>query len=114
MKRSSLSKTNFRKRLLLTGCSAAAMIITDAALAQDEIIVSATKREESIQDVPLAISAYSGEFVRETNLDDVKDLVKFTPGVSGNSFDSFIDFINVRGIRVIWRQFYMSHELACP
>ncbi|MEZ5891662.1 MAG: TonB-dependent receptor [Parvularculaceae bacterium] len=89
-----------RKPLLLTGCSAAALVMTGAASAQqDEIIVSATKREQSIQEVPLAISAYSGAFVRDANLDDVKDLVKFTPGVSGNSFDSFIDFINIRGIR---------------
>ncbi|GJL90593.1 TonB-dependent receptor [Hyphococcus sp.] len=99
MKRSSLSNVNIHKGFLLTGCSAMAMFASTAALAADEIIVSATKRQESIQEVPLAISAYSGEFVRETNLDDVKDLVKFTPGVSGNSFDSFIDFINVRGIR---------------
>lgn len=95
------------KRCLLAGCSVAALIGADATLAgaaaqdggRDVIVVTAQKREENIQDVPLAISAYSGEFTREVNLDDVKDLVKFTPGVSGNSFDSFIDFINVRGIR---------------
>ena len=93
-----IKQMNLRKQILLTGCSAAAMLTADIALA-DEIIVSATKRNESIQEVPLAISAFSGEFVRDANIDDIKDLVKFTPGVSGNSFDSFIDFINVRGIR---------------
>ena len=99
-RRNRLDGYGLHKRMLLTGCSAAAMFVSTAAMAQrDEIIVSATKREESIQEVPLAISAYSGEFVRDTNIDDIKDLVKFTPGVSGNSFDSFIDFINVRGIR---------------
>lgn len=75
------------------------MALGGAALAQeDEIIVTATKRAESIQDVPLAITAYSADFVREVNLDDVKDLVTYTPGITGNSLDSFIDFINVRGI----------------
>ncbi len=93
-------KPGLQKLFLLAGCSAGAMFAAGAALAQDdEILVTATKRAESIQDVPLAISAYSGEFVRDANLDDIKDLVKFTPGVSGNSFDSFIDFINIRGIR---------------
>ncbi|MBT8135492.1 MAG: TonB-dependent receptor [Gammaproteobacteria bacterium] len=62
-------------------------------------MVTATKREESVQDVPLAITALSGEFTREVNLNDVKDLVSFTPGVTGNSQDSFIDAISVRGIR---------------
>ena len=65
----------------------------------EEVIVTATKRNESVQDVPLAITALSGEFVNKVNLDDVKDLVSFTPGVTGNSQDSFIDAISVRGIR---------------
>ncbi len=65
----------------------------------EEVLVTATKREESVQDVPLAITALSGDFTREVNLNDVKDLVSFTPGVTGNSQDSFIDAISVRGIR---------------
>ncbi|MCP5183692.1 MAG: TonB-dependent receptor [Pseudomonadales bacterium] len=65
----------------------------------EEIVVTATKRAETAHDTPLAITALSGDFTRETNLDDVKDLVLYTPGVSGNSQDSFIDAISVRGIR---------------
>ena len=67
----------------------------------EEVIVTATKREESIMDVPLAITAMSGAFIRETNLNDIKDLIQFTPGISGNSKDSFLDFVSVRGIRTI-------------
>ena len=67
----------------------------------DEIIVSATKRAESVMDVPIAITAMTGEAIREANLNDVKDLIQFTPGVSGNSKDSFIDFVSIRGIRTI-------------
>src|SRR5690606_35206547 len=67
----------------------------------EEIIVTATKRAESVMDVPLAITAMSGNFLREVNLDDVKDLVAFTPGVTGNTKDSFLDNISVRGIRTI-------------
>jgi iron complex outermembrane recepter protein len=65
----------------------------------EEVVVTATKRSESVQDVPLAITALSGQFARAVNLNDVKDLVSFTPGVSGNSQDSFIDAISVRGVR---------------
>lgn len=72
---------------------------TGAAQEIEEIVVTATKREESIQDVPLAITAFTGDFVREVNLDDVKDLVTFAPGVSGNSTDAFIDGISIRGVR---------------
>ena len=42
-------------------------------------------------DVPLAITALSGDFIEDTNLNDVKDLISYTPGVSGNSQDSYID-----------------------
>lgn len=70
-------------------------------LALEEITVTATKRAESVMDVPLAITAMSGEFIREANLNDVKDLISFTPGITGNSKDSFLDFVSVRGIRTI-------------
>ncbi|MFQ3324221.1 MAG: iron complex outermembrane receptor protein [Pseudomonadales bacterium] len=65
----------------------------------EEVLVTATKRSESVQDVPLAITAFSGDFTKSVNLNDVKDLVSFTPGITGNSQDSFIDAISVRGIR---------------
>lgn len=100
-----MTRLNFKrmsKKAMLAGSSVLSLSLAGVAapaLAQDdEIIVTAQKRAESIQDVPLAITAYGGEFVRDVNLDDVKDLVTFTPGVTGNTFDSFIDYINVRGI----------------
>lgn len=64
----------------------------------EEIVVTVQRREEAVQDVPLAISAFSGDFIRDVNLDDVKDLALYTPGMSGNSKDSFIDVLNMRGI----------------
>ncbi|MEP5569098.1 MAG: TonB-dependent receptor [Halioglobus sp.] len=92
-----------KKNSMAKAVSAAVLTTTIAtpAFSQslEEVIVTATKRSESIQDVPLAITALSGEFINKVNLDDVKDLVSFTPGVTGNSQDSFIDAISVRGIR---------------
>jgi iron complex outermembrane receptor protein len=92
----------FRKTLLARSISAAVLTsVAGTGAAQDieEITVTATKREENIRDVPLAITALTGNFIRDVNLDDVKDLVTFTPGVSGNSTDAFIDGISVRGVR---------------
>lgn len=92
-----------RKNCMAKAVSAAVLSSAIAAPAfsqsLEEVIVTATKRSESVQDVPLAITALSGDFVSKVNLDDVKDLVSFTPGVTGNSQDSFIDAISVRGIR---------------
>ena len=69
-----------------------------AAEEVEEIVVMAQRRAESIQEVPLAVSAFTGTFVRDTHLDDIKDLVKFTPGITGDSKDSFIDTLSIRGI----------------
>ena len=87
----------------------AALISTGPAVAQtlEEVIVVATKREQGVMDVPLAITALSGDFIEDTNLNDVKDLISYTPGVSGNSQDSYIDAVSIRvfntGLRCWWR-----------
>jgi iron complex outermembrane receptor protein len=64
----------------------------------EEIVVKVQRRSESLSDVPIAVTAVTGEFIRDVNLDDVKDLVAFTPGLTGNSKDSFIDALNIRGV----------------
>ena len=64
----------------------------------EEVVVTVQRRAESLKDVPLAVTVLSGEFVRDVNLDDVKDLVAFTPGLTGNSKDSFIDALNICGV----------------
>ena len=74
---------------------------TSYAQQLEEVIVTATKRAESVMDVPIAITAMAGEEIRELNLNDIKDLIAFTPGISGNSKDSFLDFVSIRGIRTI-------------
>ena len=84
---------------LIAGVASGPLLAQELVL--EEIIVTATKRAESVMDVPLAITAMSGDFIREVNLDDIKDLIAFTPGISGNTKDSFMDFVSVRGIRTI-------------
>jgi iron complex outermembrane receptor protein len=84
---------------LIAGIAPGPLLAQDAGL--EEITVTATKRAESVMDVPLAITAMSGEYIRSVNLNDVKDLIAFTPGITGNTKDSFLDFVSVRGIRTI-------------
>ncbi|MCH8861129.1 MAG: TonB-dependent receptor [Proteobacteria bacterium] len=92
------------KSLLLASCSVTAIAIMTSQLnvvvAQEleEIVVTATKREVSIQEVPLAITAFTGEFTRQVNMNDIKDVIVWTPGVTGNTSDSFIDGVSIRGI----------------
>lgn len=64
----------------------------------EEVIVTAQKRSQSVLDVPLSISAFSGNKLLEMGALDVKDIVTRTPGLAGFSKDSFVDSISVRGI----------------
>ena len=70
---------------------------TDAAAGQ-EIIVTAERRPEAIVDTPLAITALGESAIVHRKLDDIKDLITYTPGFSGNSDDSYIDQLAIRGI----------------
>ncbi len=100
----STGKARLKASVSQTVVMAALVALSPSAVAQDsnlvieEVIVTAQKRAQSVRDVPIAISAFDAAFTKRTNLDDVKDLIKFAPGVAGDSKDSFIDLINIRGI----------------
>lgn len=58
----------------------AALFASNIAMAQiEEITVTATKRAESIQDVPISISAYSGDFLEQSNIQTLQDLSLYAP-----------------------------------
>lgn len=48
----------------------------------EEVVVTAQKREQSMQDVGLSVTAFSGEQMRQLNFNDTADLVKHTPGLN--------------------------------
>jgi len=52
----------------------------------DEVIVTANRRLENLQDVPLTVQVLSGEQLRDFNLTSFNDLMRYTPNVtySGN------------------------------
>ncbi len=62
----------------------------------DEIIVTAEKREESLQKVPVSVTAMTGEALTSTGISNVEDLQFFVPGVSITNDSMAI--INIRGI----------------
>lgn len=52
----------------------------DAAL--QEIVVTATRREERLEDVPISITAFSQEKMDAQGLKNIDDLTRLTPGVT--------------------------------
>lgn len=50
-----------------------------SGIALEEIIVTARKRQESLQDVPIAITAFDAGAIERTHIDTVAELEKFIP-----------------------------------
>lgn len=134
-----------KRRLAHTACSLAALAtafgFSSAALAQkagppetgaedqNDIVVIARKQEESLQDVPVAVSVISGETLQDFRIDEAADLVSRVPGLSvqiggsgagaqigirginssniSNAFDSAVA-INVDGIAVSTQRILQS------
>ncbi len=64
--------------------------------ALEEIVVTATRREESISKVPISITAMSQDMLDQKGIRDITELVRFTPGVSIDT--SGTNQISIRGI----------------
>lgn len=64
----------------------------------EEVVVTAQKRAESAQDVPVAISAFSEEMVTNTGADAVGDIIAMVPGLTGTSSSEGLSFWAIRGI----------------
>lgn len=47
----------------------------------EEIVVTARKREERLQEVPVSIQAFSEEQIERLDLNDVSDVAKFSPSI---------------------------------
>ncbi len=53
-----------------------------------EIVVTAQRREQSLQDVPVVVTALSGQILRDTGVRDIRDLQTLTPGLTVTSTSS--------------------------
>ncbi|MET0371401.1 MAG: TonB-dependent receptor [Sphingobium sp.] len=64
-----------------------------------EIIVTANRRAESSQNVGIAISAFSGELVKNLNVTQSIDIARFSPGVSATGAQGgFLQTFSIRGV----------------
>src|ERR1700694_2233368 len=67
-----------------------------AAGALEEIVVTATRREENISRVPISITAINQEMLDQKGIKDFSDVARFTPGVAFDT--SQTNQISIRGI----------------
>ncbi len=82
--------------MALASVSMAALCCASPALAQsagqaqnvDEIVVTAQKRSQSLQDVPIVVTAVSKQQLQDAGVKDIKDLTIVTPGLMVTSTSS--------------------------
>ena len=70
----------------------------DGAAALEEIIVTAQKREQSVQDVGLTITAFSGEQYRELTRGTLDGLAAQVSNLQAYANNSYLESVHIRGI----------------
>jgi len=67
-----------------------------------EIIVTAQKRTQSLQDVPIVVTAVSGQMLQDAGVRDIKDLTILTPGllVTSTTGDN-VTTARIRGVGTV-------------
>lgn len=100
-------KTQNMLRIVLMGGAACIGLLSAApAFAQsspavsvdDDIVVTARRREESVRDVPASVSAVSGEQMEEIGAESFADYIQSVPGAFFNEYQAGRSHVVLRGI----------------
>jgi len=94
------------RRILMCACGVAALAPQAAHAADnadegkvEEVIVTAQKREERLQDVPIAITAISGATVQKSGLSSFYDLGQYVPSFTADMYgDARAARMTLRGV----------------
>jgi len=82
----SFENSNRKKSVLSLAVGVAAVSLMSHVSAEtlmlEEVVVTAQKRTESLQDVPVAVTAISGDKILSAGLQDMVDLTSYVPNVS--------------------------------
>ena len=86
-------------------CALLGAALIAPALAQDndmieEVIVTAQRRAESVQDVPIAVSAYSDVQLRELQVTELLDMTRLVPNLIGSN-NTGLGSANVYSLRAL-------------
>ena len=89
-------KLFFRIAALLSG--SLAIVLPAAAQQLEEIVVTATHREESIQDVPISVTALGSADLEAAGIFDATTVALNVPGMAFAEFAPGQSLISLRGI----------------
>ena len=74
----------FTIRLVVLAIAGSILLGVEEVAAQgalEEIVVTAQRREESLQDTPVAVSAFTASAIQDKGLEDISEVADFTPNL---------------------------------
>ena len=77
---------------------AGAQQIAEGYVLMEEIVVTAQKREQSIQDVGISITALSGDAMKALGLDNTQEIIQQVPALQLQTFTPAFTIFNLRGV----------------
>ena len=98
--------------MLVSGCAFVALAASSAVAQQaapaaaeeatgdQDIIVTARKRNETLLDVPVAVTAVSGDVLAKRSINSVREAALLSPGLNINSDGAGRAFVSIRGVGV--------------
>ena len=72
--------TNFNNRILFTSLIALSFSFSSFAQEVEEVVVTATKKEESTQDIAISVEAFTSDMLDSEQIYDLSDLTEVVPG----------------------------------
>ena len=84
-------------KYLLPVCALVPLLV-DAQGVLEEVVVTAQKREQNLQEVPISVTAFSGEQMDALGLSDFVDITQQVPGLQLNTWSPKLTNFNLRGI----------------
>lgn len=93
-------------RVLFVSGAAACSSVPSLASAQEEgsagleeVVVTAQKREQNLQDVGVAVNAFDADIIRELKIETTADVARFTPNMTTrNTMGDTMPIITIRGV----------------
>ncbi len=78
----------------------AAMSIVGSANAQllEEVVVTAQKREQNLQDVGISVTAFSGDQMKALGVTNTVEITEQVPGLQMTAFSPNLTVFNIRGV----------------
>ncbi len=93
--------TSFKVKLAC-GVAAASMIMMDNAIVQaqvlDEIVVTSTRREKNVQDVPVTVAVLSAQEIAKADIHGGDGIANSVPGLHFASFSAGQNLFAIRGV----------------